>query len=62
MTPETLAVKDGTIGRGKAGKFGLKLASQRYFYDSLNVANLRHWDRTAFTSTPKEDVLSIFLP
>jgi hypothetical protein len=27
MTPATLAVKGGTIGREMAGKFGLKVAS-----------------------------------
>jgi hypothetical protein len=43
MTPATLAVKGGTIGREMGGKFGLKVASYRYFKGFfLHAANLRH--------------------
>jgi hypothetical protein len=32
MTPATLAVKGGKIGREMAGKFGLKVATLHFFY------------------------------
>jgi hypothetical protein len=59
MTPATLAVKGGTIGREMTGKFGLKVASYRYFYGSFTCRKSATWYRTAFTSPPKEGALRI---
>jgi hypothetical protein len=61
MTPATLAVKGRTIGREMAGKFGLKIASSRYFYGSFTCRKSATWDRTTFTSPPRRRAEDFFV-